>query len=250
MSMPITIPTVAASLLLALSSVNCASAVNTDDGTSATDATTGPDAPLPRGDDWQGYVESYHFRSGSDHVRIVFETATGDGARTGVVVFGDGTAPPRATDPTVGYPPAFDLMNAASLIVEGFRYPIVDGRVTGSRVQLTVNLAAVWSDWCALQTPVAQDTTGELFGCLPNAATSTDADGGCSYTDPMSQSHVAVDCTRLYLCRTAHVCECDSAACRSGSMAGQVAFDFQISGDRGDGTAMLDLSRNVHLMRH
>ncbi len=232
---------------LSLCSVGCASAVNGHDDARQTDATTGVDVALPRGDDWQGYLESFRFGSGSDHVRIVFDVASGDGPRSGVVIFGEGSVPP-VTDPTLGYPPSFDPMTVPSLTIEGFRYPIINGLVTGSRVQLAVNLSAPWADWCALQMSVAQDSTGQSFGCLPNAPFATNGTV-CSYTDPMTHTQVAVDCTRLYLCRTARVCACDASSCRAGSI-GQVTFDFQVTAGRGDGTVMLDSLHNVHLTRH
>jgi hypothetical protein len=198
---------------------------------------------------WEGYIESYAFPSGSDHVRVVFDSASGDGARTGVVIFGAGTPPPPATDPNVGYPPGVSMPDrfGSPSISEGFEYPIVDGSVTGARVQLTVRLGSLWERWCELQTPIPQTASGTWFSCLPNTGGGY-GPSGCYYNDPTSGDPVPVDCGKYALCSMWMVCDCEPAGCVAGSV-GEIAFDFHVVGDAGDGSVTIRDLHNVHLTR-
>lgn len=234
----------------------------TDGGPSGTDGATSPtrdgasseiaiDAGPHdlRGDTWEGYVEATTFESGSDAVRIVFDSAPpGDGQRTGVVIFGVGEHPPVATDPDVGYPPGtFELLgHRVPDLYEGFVYPITSASVVGQRVRVTISLGAVWSDWCGLQTPYPFDPsmpdTG--YACLPNLGYSTGPDG-CSLGDG-----TPVDCHKLFLCMAgSNACGCDSTGCVALQHP-DASFDFHVVGANGDGTTILAGSRaNVHLVR-
>lgn len=201
------------------------------------------------GDVWEGYIEAYVFFSGSDRVRIVFDSATGDGPRTGIVVFGAGVPPPPATDPDIGYPPDVDWGSRgfAGEAWEGYEYPIADGSVDGARVRLRVPLGELWTDWCELQTSYPQDPSGTSYGCIPNTGGGT-GPGGCYYNDPATGAPVAIDCAKFALCDLGSVCRCDATGCTGGE-AGSVSFDFHVMGDNGDGSVEIGGLRNVHLTR-
>ncbi len=206
------------------------------------------------GDHWDGYIEAYTFDSGSDRVRIVFDSASGDGARTGVVILGDGTAPAPPTDANVGWPalpPGVPVGGFAAQVLEGFEYPIGNASVVGARVQVMFDYAALWTEWCALQTPVPNDVAASGYGCLPNTGGTT-GPGACTYNDPITGDPVPVDCGKFVLCSNALVCDCVATGCTAStdSGLGQVAFDFRVTADTGDGTVSLrGGTRNVHLTR-
>lgn len=203
-----------------------------------------------RGETWEGYVEATMFASGSDAVRIVFDSAPpGDGPRTGVVIFGAGEHPPAATDPDVGYPPgAFDPFGLPPpSLYEGFVYPITSASVEGQRVRVSTSLGAVWSDWCPLQTSYPSDPSrpeDSGYACLPNLGFSTGPDG-CSLGDG-----TPVDCHKLDLCMAgSNVCECTATGCVAAPYP-EASFDFHVVGDNGDGTTILaGEDANVHLVR-
>lgn len=201
------------------------------------------------GDVWDGYIESYTSPSGSDAVRIVFDSATGDGPRTGIVVFGEGVPPPPPTDPDVGYPPGVEHGIGGDVAGpwEGFEYPIAEASVSGARVRVAVDLGGFYTAWCGLQTPVAQDESGEQYGCLPNTGGGSSAEG-CWYNDPITTEPVFVDCGKLFLCSQYQVCDCNAARCTSRPLQ-TVSFDFRVTGDTGTGSVILGDLHNVHLTR-
>jgi len=104
---------------------------------------------------WTGYVEQYSFRSGSTTLNLTFST-NAQGVAVGTILFGQGVPPPPATDPTVGYPPDFLAQATADrtladspwfYIAEGYAYTFDGGMLEGQRLQFTVNLSQLWSDW-------------------------------------------------------------------------------------------------------
>lgn len=200
------------------------------------------------GDEWDGYVESYRFPSGSDHVRIVFDSAAGDGPRTGIVVFGEGPLLPPATDPDVGYPPgvAGPMSPLLDRPWEGFEYPIASASVSGARVLVTIERADLWARWCAIQTPVPTEPGSSSFACVPNSASGSD--GTSCYLLDATGTHTPIDCGKLQLCHFAMVCVCDAASCRRGHV-GENTFDFHVVGSNGDGSVTLEALHNVHLIR-
>jgi hypothetical protein len=194
---------------------------------------------------WDGYIEAFMFPSGSDHVRIALNPTPATGHRTGVVVFGDGPIPERATDPLVGYPPGMRFTTQPSLPIEGLPYPVIEAIVEADRVRVTIPLGSAWVDWCALQRPVPQ-TPSEGFGCLPNTGFSEG--DTCSIPDPSDGHAVPVDCGRLELCELAHACTCNASECTADPGV-PVTFDFHVSGVHGDGTVSMQGARTVHLTR-
>jgi hypothetical protein len=219
------------------------------------DARLGDGGPLrdPLGEVWDGYIESTTLPSGSDRVQIVFDRATGDGARTGVVVFGEVAAPGPVTDPSVGYPPGTELVSRQPVpIVEGFEYPITSGSVAGARVRASIDMHAVWRDWCALQTSYVANERGDFWLCRPTEGIASISTGGpehgCWFTLE-SGRELTVDCEWLSLCDSGGVCACDAGDC-SAREGHSIDFDFSVTVDRGDGTVtLLEGLRNVHLVR-
>ena len=193
------------------------------------------------GDVWEGYVESYAFPSGSDAVRIVFDSATGDGLRTGIVVFGAGSPPPPPTDPVVGWRGGVEPYAS---VAEGFEYRIESAQVSldGTRVQVVVRAGQLWQRWCELQTPRVY--AGDSWSCVPNVASRTGSDCALIFGDGTEEP---IDCLKLELCQRM-VCECNAAGCTS-ALGGEVRLDFSVTANRGAGTTSLGGMRNVHLMR-
>jgi hypothetical protein len=209
------------------------------------------------GDVWDGYIEGWMSLEGVDQVHIVFDSATGDGPRTGVVVFGTGTAPPQATDPTVGYPLGIDWRSGSGSRAGfvrtfpslGVEYPIRAGSVEGARVRVTVDLDSLWDCWCAMQTPYPQGPSASGFGCTPNTGGHGDA-SGCWYNDPAGGPPIMADCGWISLCGASgpSVCTCSETACTS-SDAYPIDFDFHVSGSEGTGTVDLTGAFTVRLTR-
>jgi hypothetical protein len=197
------------------------------------------------GDTWTGYVESCHFASGSDAIRIVLDS----NGHSGTVYFGSGVAPPPATDPNVGYPPGFtgSDFGAGSYVAEGFGYRFDGAMVSASRVQLMVSLGSLWAEWCSLQYPIAQDASGDNYGCVPNTGFTSGSDG-CSYPDPTTHADVPVDCGRLAMCMPGNGCQCTATEC-SAPLGPIVTFDFHVTGTDGSGTVDLFGPHNVYLTR-
>jgi hypothetical protein len=200
------------------------------------------------GDVWEGYVESASFPSGSDAVRIVFDSATGDGPRTGIVIFGEGPGPGPVTDPSVGYPPDFFGWGRGVLpIVEGFEFPIITASVSGTRVRVSVSMTAPWLEWCSLQTPYPVGGGGDSFMCHPNLGTEI-GDRDCALIAE-DGTRIVVDCGWISLCDFGGPCFCTAEGCTIREN-GTIDFDFSVTADRGDGTISLPLGlRNVHVVR-
>jgi hypothetical protein len=189
---------------------------------------------------WKGYVEAHTFSSGSDAVALVIT----DGAPNGRIVFGQGTPPPPATDPDVGYPPGEDA-GFMSLPFEGFEHTLQEGNVSGDRVRFKVSTRELWKVWCALQTPFETDLGSGSYGCLPNWGYST-GPSGCEMQNPDTGESVQVDCGKLELCGMAGVCECTASGCEAAQFA-DIAFDLDHVGNELDGSITLSGVKNVRL---
>ncbi len=197
------------------------------------------------GDTWTGYIEAFMFPSGSDDVRIVFDSDHTDGT----VYFGMGTPPPPATDPNVGYPPGYgyDRGVFGDYVVEGFGYRFTGAMVSASRVQITVDLGTLWAEWCSRQYPLMVGP--DFYQCGGNTGFTSSADG-CSYPDPMTGQDVPVDCGRLFLCGAmgGSACACTATDCTAAT-GNQVTFDFHVTGNDGTGTIGIGAPHNVYLTR-
>jgi len=177
---------------------------------------------------WVGDVENHQFGSGSDEVRVVIT----DGAPSGYVVFGNGTAAPPP-NPETGYPPssgggaAGRGGSARYEVYEGFQYTVFAGNVTGDRVRFKVESHELWQEWCSLQTPVpSQDGSGG-YNCMPNLGYSSDG-------THCWQADREVDCGKIELCFS-QVCACTAQSCQATGQ-GDTVFDLDHKGSELDGS--------------
>ena len=193
---------------------------------------------------WTGYVENYQFTSGSDAVKISFAVDPA-GNLIGAVILGNGTPPPPATDPSVGYPPGLfsypdEAWGALTYVAEGYAYPMHNGTLDGQRLRFGVDLQDLWRDWCALQTPLPGSS-----GCLPNWAGMATVDT-CAQTNPTTGEIVPVDCGKFGLCQLTMMCVCDASGCQLQDHGATMMFDISINNNRADGS--MD-ANNVHFTK-
>jgi hypothetical protein len=231
---------------------------------------------------YAGYVEAFQvFDDHSSSLRMQLELQS-DGTVTGTVSlpFADGGTLAPPTDPSVGYPPNLGALGPQLYSLgEGFVFTLKGGTYTASRIRLTLEESELWSQWCAVQTPVPQydyNPDGGLgcgsevygYGCMPSG-------GVLSYESPCAiatcdspDGGIPVDCGKLRLCSNGgggeipapfSVCTCTSTECHlnaagsgaSKAMSGYaiVAFDLQLTAGHLDGsTTWLDGTvYNVHL---
>ena len=203
---------------------------------------------------WTGYIENYQFASGSDAINFTFALDS-TGQVVGTVVLGNGTPPPPATDPNVGYPANLpDPMGIGALDpatgywAEGFAYSMANGIFSPQRLRFAIRNFELWSGWCALQTPV--DDSGM---CLPNWGGSSTGEGTssqCYQQNPANGQNTVVDCGKFNLCVVSRVCLCVSTtACVFDPNGGTPAsFDLAISGNTANGsvTGIIGDRANVH----
>jgi len=207
---------------------------------------------------WTGYIENYHFASGSDAIRISFAPDS-SGNVVGTVTLGTGTPPPPATDPNVGYPA--DLLKASpditiasrSYIAEGFGYSMRAGTLTAGRLRFGVDTSELWNGWCALQTPVPpQGMCDEPVCkslCMPNWASMT-GPNGCGLLNPATDLYEPVDCGKLALCGAWGVCICEASGCYVQDGGIKFMFDFALPSDLGSGSVVGQFGdHNVHLTK-
>jgi hypothetical protein len=210
----------------------------------------GMDAGIGGSQSWTGYIENYQFRSGSDAVRFAFATDA-TGAVTGTVILGNGTPPPPATDPNVGYPPGYGAQNGGptqiggpTYVAEGYVYTMRNATLDGARLRFGVALRELWHDWCALQTPIPGSSN-----CLPNWG-GMSSPNGCAQTNPTTGEVVPVDCGKFALCfGISDVCLCDASACKANDSNPDIGFDVSIVNDRADGSVAGYANNNVHFTK-
>jgi hypothetical protein len=194
------------------------------------------------GDLWEGYIEALAFSSGSDHVRIQLDSASGSGPATGYVTFGaDVALPAPASDPNVGWPTPATY--GFGQLIEGYPYRFVDGTVSADRVQITIDLGSPWASWCEMQFPVPLTPGATQYGCLPN--TSGLSGDVCGYLEPETNIWIEVDCGRARLCGIGGACLCDASTCTARRSPG-MPIDFHVVGNTGTGTIA---AHNAYLTR-
>jgi hypothetical protein len=163
------------------------------------------------------------------------------------VFLGNGTPPPPATNPNVGYPPGLATEGIDAQWSEGFAYSMTSGTFQPQRLRFTISNYQLWSGWCALQTPV--DGTD---GCLPNWGGSSMGDGAnqqCWQQNPATGQNTPVNCEKWNLCTLSHVCLCSTTACVYDPSSGTtVSFDLAVTGPAADGSVVGLISdrANVH----
>ncbi len=188
---------------------------------------------------WTGYVENYHFVSGSDALKLSFAVGA-DGVVAGTLTLGAGSPPPPATDPNVGYLPG---VQSTGFVVEGFPYTMAGGTLTGSRLRFAIWTPEVWTGWCALQTPLPSGGWCFLSGSYEENANGT----SCAEIDPNGQ-RIPIDCIRLDLC-TSGICTCDDARCVASFRSGKIDFDISLMAAVANGSAGISGNLNVRLTK-
>jgi hypothetical protein len=180
---------------------------------------------------WTGYIENYQFPYSSEGIRFTFATDS-TGQVVGTAVFGNGTPPPPATDPNVGYPPAGTEQGELGTWTQGFPYSMTDGSLTSNRIRFTLQYNELWSGWCALQTPFEDSGL-----CLPTWF-GTCENGTCILRNPdNARQTITVDNGRRDLCAGAMVCLCSTATCVANASDSPTAtFDVAISGTEASGS--------------
>lgn len=201
--------------------------------------------PLGPSQSWTGYVEQINFPSGSDQIKLTF-ASDANGVVAGTVVFGEGSPPPPATDPDVGYPAGVGSDGAGgapgTVPFEGYPYTFDGGTLDAHRLRFTVNLSQLWAGWCALQTQASDGSSG----CVPNWSSVSDGHS-CWLIDPKTDTKVAYDCGKVMLCSPVGQCSCTASGCtftQTGTL--WATFDVFSSGDTMSGSA---LGVNVHFVR-
>jgi hypothetical protein len=206
----------------------------------STPSTTDPQTSGTTGaaQSWTGYVENYQFGSGSDRIKLVF-TADANGQIAGTVTFGNGIAPPPATDPDVGYPPGLNgTTTMPGEYLEGPAFTIKSGSLQSNRLRFTIDPIELWTGWCALQTPVDGSSI-----CVPNWGGSSNATHtDCKLVDP-SGAEVPIDCVKWDLCLMSMICLCSPTGCvvNSEDSGYKTSFDVFLA----NGTASGSMSGNV-----
>ena len=204
---------------------------------------------------WQGYIENFQFRSGSDTAELTMEPHPG-GALTGHIRFGTDVLPP-VTNPDVFYPesgadaaaaPGFQPTDGWDVYLpyEGFDFTVLQPELTADRLRFAIDPREIWQSWCELQSPHPYPSAPSGFRCVYGASTANYTDGTCSQEDPITHMDVAMDCGRIYLCGS--VCECTADAC-SYTSEPKIYFDLLVAGERADGSVaeLRDEMHNVHL---
>jgi hypothetical protein len=187
---------------------------------------------LGSAESWTGYVEGSQFASGSDLIKfsIAYDSS---GQVVGTVIFGNGTPPPPATDPNVGYPPGFNYALGSPIPYEGFEYSIVAGSYLDRRLTFAVDTAELWADWCALQPPPTNGSTT----CVPNFTQEQPGPGNSCTITMASGKTQQLDCGKLALCQAMSVCTCSSLGCSTNwSSHGEITIDVFVVGDTASGS--------------
>jgi hypothetical protein len=200
---------------------------------------------------WTGYVENFKFGSGSDRVRLVF-TADDSGQIAGTVTFGNGIAPPPATDPDVGYPPGMNgTTSMPNEYLEGPSYAIRSGSLQSNRLRLTIDMIELWTGWCALQ-PAPTDGSET---CIPNHFFSFDSDATHTtcILHPTAEESVPFNCVKWDLCMMSMACKCSPAGCVANyeDSGYKTSFDVFLANGTGSGSMSGNIlsDHNVHFTK-
>jgi len=222
---------------------------STDGGTESTDPRQAPVVGGSGSPIWNGTLENAQLANGSNRLTMTLAVAS-DGTATGSVLLGDGTLLQPPTDPDVGYPPGVQFTMIGPLgFFEGFRYTMLDGRSSGSRLTFKLAEFELWSQWCALQRPycfaVAPDG-GRTYSCFPYSGNT-----GCPMIEPATTGEMPNDLGKEELCGPGSPCNCSATTCReSSSLAPDITFDLTIAGSTADGTISGELGdHDVHFVR-
>jgi hypothetical protein len=193
---------------------------------------------------WTGYLENYHFGSGSDQVRVVIDHMDANGS-TGTVYFGAEPALPLPTDPSVGFPSS-DFGGASFDSKERFLFSLANYVRASDRFTFDVSSEEVWKQWCSLQTshlvvqgpPDGGSPTDTLtyYACLDRqnieGTGGNGVDPGCG-VGMKDGTWVPMDCGALYACDM--ICTCTQTGCGAPEDHG-ITFDLHVNGDSATGS--------------
>ncbi|WP_437982291.1 hypothetical protein [Sorangium sp. So ce117] len=198
---------------------------------------------------WEGYVENFKFRSGSDAVQLDIDTVEGS-AIQGTVRFGAEPSMPPPTDPDVGYPPnpGIEVSYALGLPYEGFDFTLLGAQLSESRLRFSIAPTELWKGWCELQTPRLVVTPGGLertYFCESYQGYLQGSDG-CFLADQ------PVDCAYIDLC-IKEVCHCRESGCTVDAELAEerVDFDLEFGQQEANGSIAIEsaIFYNVRLTR-
>ncbi|MGK3994954.1 hypothetical protein [Sorangium sp. So ce1024] len=191
---------------------------------------------------WEGYVENFQFRSGSDVIQIDIDSVEGESIQ-GKVRFGAGPSLAPPTDGDVGYPPSSDPRPEYDIRLpyEAFDFTILGAQLTDRRLRFSIDPRELWGGWCALQTSYEVNPGSDSYMCTPNTSFSW-GDGGCELGEQ------PVDCGYVNLCRQ-QVCDCQASGCTVEARGG-IDFDFAVNQQEANGSMALEARMfNVRLTR-
>ncbi|WP_437310182.1 hypothetical protein [Sorangium sp. So ce388] len=191
---------------------------------------------------WEGYVENYKFRSGSDKIQIDIDSVEGDEIH-GTVRFGAVPSIPPPTDPDVGYPPNAAPENEvdARLPYEGFDFTMLGAELTDRRLRFSVDTRELWTGWCELQASYPMAPGSDSYKCMPNASTEEN-------NNVCNLGGEPVDCGYMHLCGSS-VCDCGESGCTINTWGG-LDFDFAVDQQEANGSMARESNiSNVRLTR-
>ncbi|HEX5101056.1 MAG TPA: hypothetical protein VFV94_16210 [Polyangiaceae bacterium] len=164
---------------------------------------------------WQGQLEDFYLQR-IRPLTLVINGASSHGM-CGSLKWGDGEAPPPATDPSAAYPSpnVYDVMGYGGSPgyspLDGVTYTIVQGAVRDRSVRLSIGPRELWRSWCELQTSYPIEVG---YSCLPYSdvgySWGPEPDGICT-AGKRSFSNFA-----CFIC-LAGVCECDERSCTAST---------------------------------
>lgn len=186
---------------------------------------------------WTGYIENYHFASGSDAIKLSFANDEA-GHVVGAFVFGNGIPPGPATDPTIGYP--YSSGSVGAFLFEGLTYHIrspatIAPSILGRRLLASVSSYEIYESWCGLQPPFPGSSL-----CLPSDwATFCPTENSCELTNPVTKEKVSVSQAKDSMCVSYRACLCTVASGCHANLDEVVgaAFDIVLADLTGEGSA-------------
>lgn len=190
---------------------------------------------------WEGYVENFKFRSGSDVIQIDIDTVEGESIQ-GKVRFGTGASLPPAVDPDVGYPEIIgpEVGYNIGLPYEGSDFTMLGAQLTDRRLHFSIDPRELWKGWCELQASYPKGPGSSSYTCISGGW--EEGSEGCR------AGGQPVDCGVLALCDQG-VCDCRESGCTVNAR-NVAAFDFVVDPQRADGSiAFGSTIYNVRLTR-
>lgn len=179
---------------------------------------------------WQGQLEDFYLQR-LKSLTLVINGVSSHGM-CGSLKWGDGEAPPPATDPAGPYPSTavYDVMGYGGTPgytpLDGFTYTIEQGAVRDRTVRLSIGTSEIWQSWCELQGSYRYQ---DGYNCVP------DSDTGYSYGDGPQGTCMAggrnFSNFTCYMCLS-NVCACTQESCAAAPSYNSLAIALTLSDDR------------------